>query len=142
MGPGIIVMTGDNDAGGVATYAEAGQNYGYTLLWTLTLLAPVEIIIQEMAVRVGVVTGVGHAKLVTARFGQFWGWFSSADLFLLNYLTLVTDFIGVASALQFLGIAPTVSVPIAAATLVAVVVTGSFRRWERAMFVFILINIL
>src|SRR5258707_4536357 len=67
MGPGLIVMVGDNDAGGVSTYSAAGQNYGTTLLWTLLLLIPILIVNQEMAMRVGVVTGVGHARLVRER---------------------------------------------------------------------------
>ena len=82
VGPGIIVMVGDNDAGGVATYAQAGQNYGYSLLWVLLLLVPVLIVNQEMVVRLGAVTGVGHAKLINERFGRGWGWFSVGDLFL------------------------------------------------------------
>ena len=61
VGPGLIVMVGDNDAGGVATYAQAGQNYGLSLLWVLPLLVPVLIVNQEMVVRLGAVTGVGHA---------------------------------------------------------------------------------
>ena len=72
IGPGLIVMVGDNDAGGVATYAQAGQNYGLTLLWTLPLLIPVLIVNQEMVVRLGAVTGVGHARLINERFGRFW----------------------------------------------------------------------
>ena len=142
MGPGLIVMIGDNDAGGVATYAQAGQNYGYSLLWTMTLLLPVLIVIQEMVVRLAAVTHIGHAELVTQRFGRFWGWFSSADLFVLNFLTLATEFIGVALALEYFHIGRTVSVPIAAAALIAITVTGSFRRWERAMFAFLAINVL
>src|ERR1700738_3406996 len=63
VGPGVIVMVGDNDAGGVATYAQAGQNYSYSLLWVLLLLIPVLIVNQEMVVRLGAVTGVGHARL-------------------------------------------------------------------------------
>src|SRR5579859_2665235 len=85
MGPGLIVMVGDNDAGGVSTYAQSGQNYGYSLLWTLLLLIPVLIVKQEMVVRLGAVTGVGHARLINERFGRFWGWFSVGDLFLLNF---------------------------------------------------------
>ena len=88
-------MVGDNDAGGVSTYAQAGQNYGYTLLWVLLLLVPVLIVNQEMVVRLGAVTGVGHARLINERFGRFWGWFSVGDLFLLNFLTITTEFIGV-----------------------------------------------
>ncbi|HEV2373060.1 MAG TPA: divalent metal cation transporter, partial [Streptosporangiaceae bacterium] len=76
VGPGLIVMVGDNDAGGVATYAQAGQDYGYSLLWVLLLLVPVLIVNQEMVVRLGAVTGVGHARLINERFGRFWGWFS------------------------------------------------------------------
>ena len=62
IGPGLIVMVGDNDAGGVATYAQAGQNYGYSLLWALLVLVPVLIVNQEMVVRLGCVIGVGHAR--------------------------------------------------------------------------------
>jgi Mn2+/Fe2+ NRAMP family transporter len=137
IGPGLIVMVGDNDAGGVATYAQAGQNYGYSLLWVLLLLIPVLIVNQEMVVRLGAVTGVGHARLINERFGKFWGWFSVGDLFLLNFLTIVTEFIGVSLAMSYFGVSPYISVPIAAAMLVAITASGSFRRWERAMFGFI-----
>jgi Mn2+/Fe2+ NRAMP family transporter len=137
VGPGLIVMVGDNDAGGVATYAQAGQDYGYSLLWVLLLLIPVLIINQEMVVRLGAVTGVGHAKLITERFGKFWGWFSVGDLFLLNFLMIVTEFIGISLAMSYFGISPYISVPVAAVTLIAITASGSFRRWERAMFLFI-----
>ena len=137
VGPGLIVMVGDNDAGGVATYAQAGQNYGYSLLWVLLLLIPVLIVNQEMVVRLGAVTGVGHARLINERFGKFWGWFSVGDLFLLNFLTIVTEFIGISLAMSYFGVSPYISVPIAAALLIAITASGSFRRWERSMFAFI-----
>jgi NRAMP (natural resistance-associated macrophage protein)-like metal ion transporter len=142
MGPGLIVMVGDNDAGGVATYSQAGQNYGTSLLWVLLLLIPVLIVNQEMVVRLGAVTGVGHARLINERFGRFWGWFSVGDLFLLNFLTIVTEFIGVSLALGYFGVSQYLSVPIAAVLLVAVTASGSFRRWERVMFVFVFANLL
>ena len=142
MGPGLIVMVGDNDAGGVATYAQAGQNFGLTLLWTLPLLVPVLIVNQEMVVRLGAVTGVGHARLINERFGKFWGMFSVGDLFILNFLTISTEFIGVSLSLGYFGVSQYLSVPIAALLLVAMTATGSFRRWERFMFVFILANFL
>ena len=142
VGPGIIVMVGDNDAGGVATYAQAGQDYGYSLLWVLLLLIPVLIVNQEMVVRLGAVTGVGHARLINERFGRGWGWFSVGDLFLLNFLTLVTEFIGITLAADFFGFSKYIVVPISAAALVAIMATGSFRRWERAMFIFIIISLL
>jgi Mn2+/Fe2+ NRAMP family transporter len=88
------------------------------------------------------VTGVGHARLINERFGRFWGWFSVGDLFLLNFLTIVTEFIGVSLALSYFGISAFVSVPIAAVLLVAITASGSFRRWERVMFVFVFANLL
>ncbi len=142
MGPGLIVMVGDNDAGGVATYAQAGQNYGTTLLWTLLLLVPVLVVAQEMVARLGAVTGVGHARLIRERFGRFWLAFSVGDLFVLNFLTLVTEFIGVDLGLSYFGVSPDVSVPLAAVGLFVMAATGSFRRWERFMFVFILTSLL
>lgn len=90
-----------------------------------------------MVVRLGAVTGVGHARLITERFGRFWGWFSVGDLFLLNFLTIVTEFIGVTLACEYLGLSRYVVVPVAALALIAVAASGSFRRWERAMFAFI-----
>src|SRR5712671_5367997 len=142
IGPGLIVMVGDNDAGGVSTYAQAGQNYGYSLLWTLILLIPVLIVNQEMVVRLGAVTGVGHARLINERFGRFWGWFSVGDLFILNFLTIVTEFIGVSLALRYFGVSPYISVPIAAVLLVGITASGSFRKWEQAMFLFIAVSLI
>ena len=142
VGPGLIVMVGDNDAGGVATYSQAGQNYSYSLLWVLLLLIPVLIVNQEMVVRLGAVTGVGHARLINERFGRGWGWFSVGDLFLLNFLTIVTEFIGISLAASYFGISRYIVVPTAAIALVAIMASGSFRRWERAMFAFIAVTLL
>ena len=141
-GPGLIVMVGDNDAGGVATYAQAGQNYGMALLWTLALLIPVLYVNQEMVLRLGAVTRVGHARLIFERFGRFWGAFSVGDLLILNALTIVTEFIGVALALGFLGCPKVIAIPAAAVLLFAVVAGGSFRRWEGLMFLLIAVNVL
>jgi Mn2+/Fe2+ NRAMP family transporter len=140
-GPGLIVMVGDNDAGGVATYAQAGQNYGIGLLWTLALLIPVLYVNQEMVLRLGAVARVGHARLIFERFGKFWGAFSVGDLLILNALTIVTEFIGVSLALGFLGCPKIVAIPTAAVLLFAVVAGGSFRRWEGLMFLLIAVNV-
>ncbi len=142
IGPGLIVMVGDNDAGGVSTYAQAGQNYGTSLLWVLGLLIPVLIVNQEMVVRLGAVTGVGHARLIIERFGRGWGWFEAGFLLLQNFLIIVTEFIGVSLALGYLGVSQDISVPVAALALIAVTASGSFRAWERSMFVFVFANLL
>lgn len=131
LGPGLIVMVGDNDAGAFGTYTQAGQDYGTTLLWTLLLLVPVLYVNQEMVLRLGAVTGVGHARLIFERFGKFWGAFSVIDLFLLNALTIVTEFIGVSLALDYLGLPREIGVIAAAAVIVAAAGTGDFRRFER-----------
>jgi NRAMP (natural resistance-associated macrophage protein)-like metal ion transporter len=131
IGPGLIVMIGDNDAGGFSTYGQAGQNYGYSLLWTLLLLIPVLYVNQEMVLRLGAVTGVGHGRLILERFGRFWGAFSVIDLFILNGLTIVTEFIGIDLSLKYLGMPEKVGVAISALLVIAAASTGSFRRFER-----------
>jgi hypothetical protein len=128
LGPGLIVMVGDNDAGAFGTYAQAGQNYGTTLLWTLMLLIPVLYVNQEMVLRLGAVTGVGHARLIFERFGNFWGAFSVIDLFLLNALTIVTEFIGITLALDYLGL-PKLWGVLAAAALVMFALSASHSAW-------------
>jgi Mn2+/Fe2+ NRAMP family transporter len=131
IGPGLIVMAGDNDAGAFATYGQAGQTYGTTLLWTVALLIPVLYVNQEMVLRLGAVTGVGHARLIFERFGRFWGAFSVIDLFLLNALTIITEFIGISLALNYLGLNKAAGVIVAAGFIVAAASTGDFRRFER-----------
>ncbi len=142
MGPGLIVMFGDNDAGGVSTYAQAGQDYGTRLLWVLALLIPVLVVNQEMVVRLGAVTGVGHARLIHERFGRLWATFSVGDLVLVNGLTIVTEFIGVALAGSYFGLPRWLSVTGAAALLVGFTITGSYRRWERWMYALIAVNVM
>ncbi|MGN6446148.1 NRAMP family divalent metal transporter [Amnibacterium sp.] len=137
VGPGLIVMVGDNDAGAFSTYSQAGQNYGTSLLWTLLLLVPVLYLNQEMVLRLGAVTGVGHARLILERFGRFWGAFSVIDLFLLNALTIVTEFIGISLGLDYLGIPRLPGVLVAALLVIASASTGSFRRFERVCLVLV-----
>ncbi len=131
VGPGLIVMVGDNDAGAFGTYTQAGQNYGTALMWTLLLLVPVLYVNQEMVIRLGTVTGVGHARLILERFGKFWGAFSVIDLFILNGLTIVTEFIGINLALGYLGVPRGWGIAVAAGIVIAAASTGNFRRFER-----------
>ena len=137
VGPGLIVMVGDNDAGAFGTYTQAGQNYGTSLLWVLLLLIPVLYVNQEMVLRLGAVAGVGHARLILERFGKFWGAFSVIDLFLLNALTIITEFIGIDLGLTYLGIPRIPGVIVAALFVIGAVSTGSFRRFERLSMILI-----
>jgi Mn2+/Fe2+ NRAMP family transporter len=131
LGPGLIVMVGDNDAGAFSTYTQAGQNYGTSLMWTLLLLVPVLYVNQEMVLRLGAVSGVGHARLILARFGKFWGAFSVIDLFILNALTIVTEFIGLTFAFEYLGVSKIWGVVASAVIIMGAASTGDFRRFER-----------
>ncbi|HVB19382.1 MAG TPA: NRAMP family divalent metal transporter [Acidimicrobiales bacterium] len=140
IGPGLIVMIGDNDAGGVSTYAQAGQNFGYSLLWTLPLLIPVLVVNQEMVARLGVVTGMGHGRLIRERIGRRWGNVAISSILVLNFLIIITEFIGISLSMRYFGVSPFVSVPLAVLALFAVTASGSFRRWERFMMLFVALN--
>jgi Mn2+/Fe2+ NRAMP family transporter len=141
LGPGLIVMEADNDAGAVATYTQAGGQYGLHLLWLMLLLLPVCYFIQEMVVRLGIATGRGHAAMIFERFGKWWGLFSLFDLLLVNFLTLVTEFAAISLATQQMGISPNLSVPTFAVALVIHVISGSYRRWERITCLLCLLDI-
>jgi len=140
-GPGLIVMEADNDAGAVSTYTEAGAKYGLKLLWLLLLLLPITYFCQEMVVRLGIATGEGHAAMIYKRFGKWWGRFSLFDLQLVNFLTLVTEFAAINMAFSAMGISPYVAVPVAAAGLIWMVITGSYLRWERVTIFLCLLDI-
>jgi NRAMP (natural resistance-associated macrophage protein)-like metal ion transporter len=140
VGPGLIVMVADNDAGAVSTYSQAGAQYGTHLLWVVLLLLPVTYFIQEMVVRLGIATGKGHAAMIYQRFGKWWGLFSLIDLELVNFLTLVTEFAAIDLALNKMGVDPRIGVPLAAAALVLIAVTGSYRRWERTVVLLCLLD--
>jgi len=142
IGPGLIVMGGGNDAGGVQVYAQMGQDYGMRLLWTLLLLFPILFVCQEMVVRLGAVSGVGHGRLIFARFGKFWGTFSVADLFIINAVTIVIEFIGVEQALSFFGMSRVWAVTLAAVLLFAVMAGGTYRYWERFLIFLVVANFL
>lgn len=140
-GPGLIVMEADNDAGAVSTYIQAGAQYGTSLLWLLLVLLPCTYFVQEMVVRLGIATGKGHAAIIYQRFGKWWGLFSLVDLEVVNFLTLVTEFAAIDLALRQLGVDPRIGVPFAALALMTIVLTGSYRRWERVVVVLCLLDL-
>lgn len=141
-GPGIVVMVADNDAGGITTYAATGAKYGYHLIWFLLLLIPVAYYVQEMTVRLGAVTKRGHGEAIFAGFGAFWGWFSLIDLMVVNWLTLVTEFIGMTSALRIFGIPPWLTVIVVCLIMLAMVVQGNYWTWEKLAILFCAVNLI
>ncbi|MGD0130198.1 MAG: divalent metal cation transporter [Terriglobia bacterium] len=141
-GPGIIVMVADNDAGGITTYTATGAKYGFHLIWFLILLGPVAYFVQEMTVRLGAVTKRGHAEAIFHAFGSFWGWFSLMDLVLLNWLTMITEFIGMTAALSIFGVPRILTVLLAATLMGTMVIQGRYWTWEKAAMIFCVLNLI
>lgn len=141
-GPGIVVMVADNDAGGITTYAATGAKYGYNLIWFLLLLIPIAYFVQEMTVRLGVVTKRGHAEAIFDSFGSFWGWFSLLDLILVNWLTLITEFIGMSAALNVFGVPPYITVPLVCILLGVISLNGRYWTWEKIALTFCALNLI
>jgi Mn2+/Fe2+ NRAMP family transporter len=141
LGPGIITMVADNDAGGISTYAVTGAKYGFNLLWIFFILLPMVYYIQEMTVRLGAVTKRGHAEAIFEGFGPFWGWFSLVDLAIVNWLTLVTEYIGMTAAMGLFGVPAWVTYLAVTIILFVVVVTGRYWTFEKLTLFFCLFNL-
>jgi Mn2+/Fe2+ NRAMP family transporter len=130
-GPGILVMLADTDAGNVVTAAQGGAQWGYRLLPLLMLLIPMLYLVQELTVRLGIFTGRGHAELIRERYGLGWALVAVAGLAAAAIGSLVTEFTGVAGIGELFGLSRSVTLPLAAAAILAIVGTGSYRRVER-----------
>jgi NRAMP (natural resistance-associated macrophage protein)-like metal ion transporter len=141
LGPGIMVMVADNDAGGISTYAVTGSKYGFSLLWIFILLVPMAYYVQEMTVRLGAVTKRGHAEAIFDGFGRFWGWFSIGDLAIVNWLTLITEYIGMTAAMSLFGVPPWLTVIVVTGILFAVVLTGKYWTFEKLTLFFCAFNL-
>ncbi|MGE5361093.1 MAG: NRAMP family divalent metal transporter [Bacteroidales bacterium] len=141
LGPGIIVMVADNDAGGISTYAVTGSKYGFSLLWIFVLLVPMAFYVQEMTVRLGAVSKRGHAEAIFDGFGRFWGWFSLIDLAIVNWLTLVTEYIGMTAAMSLFGVPPVVTYLAVTAIMFATVLSGKYWTFEKATLFFCVFNL-
>jgi NRAMP (natural resistance-associated macrophage protein)-like metal ion transporter len=136
LGPGIIVMVADNDAGGISTYAVTGSKYGFSLLWIFIILLPMAYYVQEMTVRLGAVTKRGNAEVIFEGFGPFWGWFSLIDLAIVNWLTLVTEYIGMTAAMSLFGVPAWLTFLVVTAVLFAIVFSGKYWTFEKITLLF------
>ncbi|MHB1340597.1 MAG: Nramp family divalent metal transporter [Coriobacteriia bacterium] len=133
IGPGVIAASAGNDSGGISTYSVAGANYGYAMLWMMLAMTPSFIIVQEMAGRMGAVTGKGFAALIRERFGVRPTFFAMMMLLASNAATTVAEFAGIAAAMQLFGVSKYISVPIAAIVVWMLVVRGSYRHVEKVL---------
>ena len=132
VGPGLLVMLGDNDAGGVITYAQTGATYGFSLFIPLMIpLGCIAYLVQEMTIRLGAVTRRGHAEMIWKRYGAFWGAFSLIDLVVANILTLMTEFIGIRVASEIFHVPYLVTIPLAFVFIVSILLFLKYSSWER-----------
>jgi len=131
-GPGLVVMLADTDAGNVVTAAQGGAQWGYRLLPLVLLLIPMLYMVQELTVRLGVYTGRGHGELIRVRFGLGWACLSTLGLAAAVIGSLVTEFTGVAGIGELFGLSRSLTLPLAAAALLFIVASGSYKRVERA----------
>jgi len=133
LGPGLITASADNDAPGIATYSMAGSTYGYRFLWLVVVVTVGEVVVQEMAARMGAVTGKGAADLVRERFGVRVTAFAMLCLLLANLGTTVAQFAGIAAAAELFGISRYIAVPLAALLVAVVVLRGSYNVVEKVL---------
>ncbi|MFY9911623.1 MAG: divalent metal cation transporter [Candidatus Sulfotelmatobacter sp.] len=142
VGPGVLVMLGENDGPSMLSYAATGAKFGIGFFLPFVVLTfCMAIVVQEMTVRLGSATHRGHAELIFDRFGPFWGWFSMIDLGIGNFLTLITEFIAVRAGLGFFGVPAWLAILIALVILYAALMTHRYWTWERITLTAALFNL-
>jgi NRAMP (natural resistance-associated macrophage protein)-like metal ion transporter len=135
LGPGLIAANAGNDAGGIATYSSVGARYGYDLLWMMVVITISLIVVQEMAARMGIVTGKGLADLVREHYGIRWALFATGSVLVANLGICISEFVGIGAALGLAHVPVVVSVPIAAVTVWLLLVRGTYKIAERIFIV-------
>ena len=138
LGPGLIAANAGNDAGGIATYSSVGARYGYDLLWMMVVITISLIVVQEMAARMGAVTGKGLAELIREQYGVRWSLFATTSVLIANVGICISEFVGIGAALGLAGIPAQISVPIAAVGVWLLLIRGSYKAAER---IFVLMTI-
>ncbi|HLQ63070.1 MAG TPA: Nramp family divalent metal transporter [Candidatus Acidoferrales bacterium] len=133
VGPGLITSNADNDAGGIATYSQAGAQFGYQMLWLLLVITVSLAVVNEMGARMGVVTGKGLADLIRERFGVRSTTFAMTLLVVANAFTTTAEFAGIAAGLELYGVSKYISVPVLAIVIWLLVVRGSYPVVERVL---------
>jgi Mn2+/Fe2+ NRAMP family transporter len=131
VGPGLVAANAGNDAGGIATYASVGARYGYDLLWMIVLITISLVVVQEMAARMGAVTGKGLAELIREQYGPRWSLFSTFSVLVANLGICISEFVGIGAALRLVHVPKYASVPVAAVVIWLLVVRGSYKVAQR-----------
>ena len=136
IGPGLITVNAGNDAGGIATYAQVGAKYGYSMLWGLVIITVSLAVIQEMNARMAVVTGKGLSDLIRESFGVKWTFFAMLILLIANFGVVLGDFAGIAASMELFGVSRYISVPVTAVMVWALVSKGSYKKVEKVFLLF------
>jgi NRAMP (natural resistance-associated macrophage protein)-like metal ion transporter len=139
IGPGFITANVDNDPGGILTYSQAGAKYGYTLLWTLVPTTIALIVVQEMAARMGAITGKGLSDLIREEFGLRMTFFTMIVLGFADFGNIAAEFAGLASGMGVFGVTKYIAVPLGGLLVWTVIVRGSYKPVERVLLIFSLI---
>lgn len=143
IGPGVLVMLGENDGPSMLSYAATGARYGIGFFLPFIILTfAMAVVVQEMTVRLGAATHRGHAELIFERFGPFWGWFSVIDLAVGNFLTLITEFIAIRAGLGYFGVAPWLAITGALIVLYSALMTHRYWTWERVTLAIAALNLI
>jgi Mn2+/Fe2+ NRAMP family transporter len=143
IGPGILVMLGENDGPSMLSYAATGAKYGIGFFLPFVILTfAMALVVQEMTVRLGAATHRGHAELIFERFGPFWGWFSMIDLGIGNFLTLITEFIAIRAGLSFFGIPPWAGILLSLVVVYAALLSHRYWTWERVTLLAAIFNLI
>jgi Mn2+/Fe2+ NRAMP family transporter len=141
IGPGLIAAAAGNDAGGIATYASAGAQFGYRTLWVMLLTAIALVIVQEMCARIGAYTGEGLVSLIREQFPLRVGAFAVVCLIVANVGIVISEFAGIGAAFELFGVSRYITVPLSAVAIWAIVVFGSYRYVERVLLILALVFI-
>jgi Mn2+/Fe2+ NRAMP family transporter len=137
-GPGIIAELAGNDAGGISTFSTAGAHYGYAALWTVPIAMIFLMVVQEAAARLGAQTGKGFAALIRENFGIKLAAFAMLALLVANTGTVLSEFAGIAAAMQLFGVSKYLAVPVAGLAVWMLIMGGTYHRVER---IFLIISL-
>ena len=139
LGPGLIATSAGNDAGGIATYSQAGAKFGYDLIWVMLLLTLSFAIVQEMCARLGAATGRGLLDLIRERFGIGWALFAVVIILIANAGVTVSEFVGIGAAMELMGVSKYVAIPAGAILIWYLVILGSYAKVEKVLLLMTLV---
>ena len=139
LGPGLIATSAGNDAGGIATYTQAGAKFGYELIWVMLILTVSFAVVQEMCARLGAATGRGLLDLIRERFGIGWSLFAVVVILIANGGVTVSEFVGIGAAMELLGVSKYIAVPVGAVLIWYLVIYGSYAKVEKILLLMTLV---